>query len=91
MLRPILLSLLLAVLAVAQETAAQTASATQPAPTAQQSQDPPNTGYNGGVDNPQDPSDAGAEGATKGDFGLSKGGLIAIIVVAVIVAVGGGK
>ncbi|KAF2009583.1 hypothetical protein BU24DRAFT_380079 [Aaosphaeria arxii CBS 175.79] len=47
-------------------------------------------GYNGGVDNPQDPSEAGAEGASKGAFNISKGGLIAIIVVAVLVAVAGG-
>ncbi|KAF2279729.1 uncharacterized protein EI97DRAFT_359462, partial [Westerdykella ornata] len=49
----------------------------------------PNTGYNGGEDNPQDPSDAGAAGASKGAFTLSKGGLVAIIVVAVVVAVAG--
>ncbi|KAF2735861.1 hypothetical protein EJ04DRAFT_401405, partial [Polyplosphaeria fusca] len=56
----------------------------------QTSQPPsPGPGYNGGEDNPQDPSDAGAEGSSKGAFALSKGGLIAIIVVAVIVAVGG--
>jgi hypothetical protein len=50
-----------------------------------------NTGYNGGDDNPQDPSDAGAAGASKGAFNLSKGGLAAIIVVAVLVGVLGGK
>lgn len=49
----------------------------------------PPAGYNGGTDNPQDPSDAGAAGGTKGAFGLSNGGLIAIIVVAVIVVIGG--
>jgi hypothetical protein len=48
-----------------------------------------NQGYNGGEDNPQDPDDAGAAGADKGSFALSQGGLIAIIVVAVIVAVAG--
>ncbi|KAF2649892.1 hypothetical protein K491DRAFT_771312 [Lophiostoma macrostomum CBS 122681] len=48
-----------------------------------------NQGYNGGDDNPQDPDDAGAQGADKGSFSLSQGGLIAIIVVAVIVAVAG--
>jgi len=50
-----------------------------------------NTGYNGGDDNPQDPSDAGAEGTSKGAFNLSKGGLAAIIVVAVLVGVLGSK
>ena len=50
-----------------------------------------NTGYNGGDDNPQDPSDAGAAGASKGAFNLSKGGLAAIIVVAVLVGVIGSK
>lgn len=48
-----------------------------------------NTGYNGGEDNPQDPSDAGAAGASKGAFNLSKGGLAAIVVVAVLVGVVG--
>lgn len=45
--------------------------------------------YNGGDDNPPDPSDAGAAGAQKGAFNLSKGALAAIIVVAVIVVIGG--
>ncbi|KAF1912109.1 hypothetical protein BDU57DRAFT_523474 [Ampelomyces quisqualis] len=45
--------------------------------------------YNGGDDNPPDPSDAGAEGSQKGAFNLSKGALAAIIVVAVIVVIGG--
>jgi hypothetical protein len=49
----------------------------------------PNQGYNGGEDNPQDPDDAGSAGASKGAFGISKGGLAAIIVVAVLVAVAG--
>jgi hypothetical protein len=53
-----------------------------------QSQLPPAT-YNGGDDNPPDPSDAGAAGAQKGAFNLSKGALAAIIVVAVIVVIGG--
>lgn len=47
--------------------------------------------YNGGDDNPPDPNDAGAEGSSKGAFSLSKGGIAAIIVVAVIVAVGGSQ
>lgn len=47
----------------------------------------PSAGYNGGDDNPQDPSDAGAAGASKGAFNISKGGLAAIIVVASIVAI----
>lgn len=55
---------------------------------AQQSELPP-AGYNGGTDNPQDPSDAGAEGTQKGAFSLSKGAIAAIIVVAVIVVIGG--
>jgi hypothetical protein len=53
-----------------------------------QSQLPPAT-YNGGDDNPPDPSDAGAAGAQKGAFNLSDGALAAIIVVAVIVVIGG--
>ncbi|KAL5118610.1 hypothetical protein ACEQ8H_003461 [Pleosporales sp. CAS-2024a] len=52
------------------------------------SQLPPAT-YNGGDDNPQDPSDAGAAGSSKGAFTLSSGALAAIIVVAVLVALGG--
>lgn len=72
MFRSILITSLLAVLALAQDK-------------------PPNTGYNGGEDNPQNPDDAGAAGASKGAFTLSKGALAAIIVVAVVVALGGGK
>ncbi|KAF2472611.1 uncharacterized protein BDR25DRAFT_178505, partial [Lindgomyces ingoldianus] len=53
------------------------------------SQRTPNQGYNGGDDNPLDPNDAGAAGSAKGAFTLSKGGLAAIITVAVLVAVGG--
>lgn len=49
----------------------------------------PPAGYNGGNDNPSDPSDAGAQGATKGAFTLSSGALAAIIVVAVVVVIGG--
>ncbi|KAH7074085.1 hypothetical protein FB567DRAFT_189611 [Paraphoma chrysanthemicola] len=45
--------------------------------------------YNGGDDNPPDPSDAGAAGSQKGAFELSSGALAAIIVVAVIVVIGG--
>lgn len=51
--------------------------------------DLPSAGYNGGEDNPQDPNDAGAAGASKGAFNISKGGLAAIIVVASLVALGG--
>ncbi|KAF1976851.1 hypothetical protein BU23DRAFT_551286 [Bimuria novae-zelandiae CBS 107.79] len=49
----------------------------------------PSAGYNGGDDNPVDPSDAGAAGAQKGGFTLSKGGLAAIIVVIALVVVVG--
>lgn len=49
----------------------------------------PPAGYNGGSDNPQDSDDAGAAGSSKGAFELSSGALVAIIVVAVIVALGG--
>ncbi|KAH9876685.1 hypothetical protein J1614_003817 [Plenodomus biglobosus] len=51
--------------------------------------DLPPPGYNGGTDNPQDPSDAGAAGSAKGAFSLSGGAMAAIIVVAVVVVVGG--
>ncbi|KAI8931772.1 hypothetical protein NX059_011410 [Plenodomus lindquistii] len=51
--------------------------------------DLPPPGYNGGTDNPQDPSDAGAAGSEKGSFTLSGGAMAAIIVVAVVVVVGG--
>jgi hypothetical protein len=84
MFKSILLYSLLPLLVLAQETA----TATQSAP---ESQRTTNTLYNGGDDNPQDPSDAGAAGASNGAFTLSKGGLAAIIVVAVLVAVGGSK
>lgn len=59
---------------------------------AQQQNEPsqlPPAQYNGGDDNPPDPSDAGAAGSQKGAFNLSKGALAAIIVVAVIVVIGG--
>jgi hypothetical protein len=56
---------------------------------AQQPSELPPPGYNGGTDNPQNPTDAGAEGAQKGAFSLSNGALAAIIVVAVVVAIGG--
>lgn len=73
--RTLLFSLLLPLLALAADS---------------QSQDElPPAGYNGGTDNPQDPSDAGAEGAQKGAFSLSSGAIAAIIVVAVIVVIGG--
>ncbi|OAL52517.1 hypothetical protein IQ07DRAFT_490623, partial [Pyrenochaeta sp. DS3sAY3a] len=54
----------------------------------QQSELPP-AGYNGGTDNPQDPSDAGAEGTQKGAFSLSSGAIAAISVVAALVVIGG--
>ncbi|KAF2870283.1 hypothetical protein BDV95DRAFT_595810 [Massariosphaeria phaeospora] len=79
MFRAALLFLLLPLLAVAQ-------AATQAAAPPQETTD---TRYNGGDDNPPDPSDAGAEGASKGAFNLSKGALAAIIVVVVLVVVGG--
>ncbi|KAA8613731.1 hypothetical protein PtrSN002B_010677 [Pyrenophora tritici-repentis] len=69
----LLLSLLLPLLVLAQDTTG--------------SELPP-PGYNGGSDNPQDPSDAGAAGASKGAFSLSSGALAAIIVVAVVVVLG---
>jgi hypothetical protein len=84
MFKSILLYSLLPLLVFAQETATATQSAPEPQRTT-------NTLYNGGDDNPQDPSDAGAAGASNGAFTLSKGGLAAIIVVAVLVAVGGSK
>jgi hypothetical protein len=71
---PLLLSFLFPLLAVAQNAGG--------------SELPP-PGYNGGYDNPQDPSDAGAEGASKGAFSLSSGALTAIIVVCVVVVLGG--
>ncbi|KAF1938943.1 hypothetical protein EJ02DRAFT_409526 [Clathrospora elynae] len=73
--RPLLLSSLLPLLALAQDS--------------QQGSGLPPPGYNGGTDNPQDPSDAGAEGSQKGTFSLSGGAIAAIIVVAVIVVIGG--
>jgi len=69
----LLLSLLLPLLVLAQDSTG--------------SELPP-PGYNGGSDNPQDPSDAGAAGASKGAFSLSGGALAAIIVVAVVVVLG---
>ncbi|KAF2259484.1 hypothetical protein CC78DRAFT_548258 [Lojkania enalia] len=70
---------LLPLLAVAQDA---TQTGTERTPT-----EVPNPGYNGGEDNPVDPSDAGAAGTSKGAFTLSSGGLAAIITVAVVVAV----
>lgn len=75
---------LLTLLVLAQRIFAQDPTQTQNTDTAAQT---PNTGYNGGEDNPQDPSDAGAEGDHKGAFTLSKGGLAAIIVVISLVIV----
>ncbi|KAI4643050.1 hypothetical protein J4E93_007119 [Alternaria ventricosa] len=72
--RPLLLSFLLPLLALAQDSSSG-------------SELPP-PGYNGGSDNPQDPSDAGAAGTQKGAFSLSGGAIAAIIVVAVLVVLG---
>jgi hypothetical protein len=71
---PLLLSFLLPVLALAQD--------------ASSGSELPSAGYNGGTDNPQDPSDAGAAGSQKGAFSLSGGAIAAIIVVAVVVVLG---
>lgn len=73
--RALLLSLLLPLLVLAQDSGSG-------------SELPP-PGYNGGNDNPQNADDAGAEGASRGAFSLSSGGLVAIIVVAVVVVIGG--
>lgn len=75
--RALLFSLLLPLLALAQDSGSG-------------SELPP-AGYNGGSDNPQDSDDAGAAGSSKGAFELSSGGLVAIIVVAVIVVIGGSR
>jgi hypothetical protein len=72
--RPLLFSLVLPLLALAQDSSSG-------------SELPP-PGYNGGNDNPQDPSDAGAAGSQKGAFELSGGAIAAIIVVAVVVVLG---
>ncbi|RMZ68727.1 hypothetical protein GMOD_00002545 [Pyrenophora seminiperda CCB06] len=68
----LLLSLLFPLLVLAQDTGGEL----------------PPPGYNGGSDNPQDPSDAGAAGSSKSAFSLSGGALAAIIVVAVVVVLG---
>jgi hypothetical protein len=72
--RSLLLSSILPLLALAQDSSSG-------------SELPP-PGYNGGSDNPQDPSDAGAAGTQKGAFSLSGGAIAAIIVVAVLVVLG---
>ncbi|KAL1610650.1 hypothetical protein SLS60_002320 [Paraconiothyrium brasiliense] len=77
---------MLSLLVLAQKVAAQDATPTQNTDTAAHT---PNAGYNGGDDNPLDPSDAGAAGEQKGGFSLSKGGLAAIIVVISLVVVVG--
>ena len=74
---PLLLSFLFPLLALAQGSLSE-------------SELPP-PGYNGGSDNPEDPSDAGAAGSQKGAFSLSGGAIAAIIVVAVIVVLGVGR
>jgi hypothetical protein len=79
---------LLSLLVLVQKAIAQDPTPTQNTDTAAQT---PNTGYNGGEDNPIDPSDAGAAGAQKGGFSLSKGGLVAIIVVISLVVILGGR
>ena len=48
-------------------------------------------GTNGGNDNPQSPSDAGAEGTQTGAFTLSKGAIAAIAVVCSLVIILGSK
>jgi nitrogen fixation-related uncharacterized protein len=73
--RTLFLSLLLPLLALAQDSSSGSGL--------------PPAGYNGGSDNPQSSDDAGAAGSSKGAFELSSGGLVAIIVVAVIVVIGG--
>ncbi|KAL5393952.1 hypothetical protein PMIN06_007609 [Paraphaeosphaeria minitans] len=75
---------LLSVLVLAQKAVAQNPTPTQNTDTAAHT---PNTGYNGGDDNPEDPSDAGAAGTQQGGFSLSKGGLAAIIVVISLVVI----
>lgn len=77
---------LLAGLLLAQNVVAQDPTPTKNTDTAAHT---PNTGYNGGEDNPIDPTDAGAAGAQKGGFTLSKGGLAAIIVVIALVIIVG--
>lgn len=79
---------LLSFLVLAHQVVAQDPSPTQNTDTAAHT---PNTGYNGGNDNPLDPSDAGAAGAQNGGFSLSKGGLAAIIVVISLVVIVGSK
>ncbi|ORY05383.1 hypothetical protein BCR34DRAFT_45468 [Clohesyomyces aquaticus] len=81
-----LLSLLVAAQNTVQLTSTLTHTATVAASTAKSTQ---GAGFNGGEDNPQNPDDAGAAGSSKGAFSLSKGGLAAIITVAVLVAVAG--
>ncbi|EUC44071.1 hypothetical protein COCMIDRAFT_77598, partial [Bipolaris oryzae ATCC 44560] len=71
---PLLLSLFFPLLALAQDSSSGSSL--------------PPPGYNGGSDNPQDPSDAGAAGSQKGAFSLSGGAVAAIIVVAVLVVLG---
>jgi len=72
---------LLPFLALAQGTATQAAGPQETGPKL----------FNGGEDNPVDPSTAGAEGSSKGAFSLSRGAIAAIITVAVLVAVGGSE
>lgn len=79
---------LLSALVLAQHVVAQDPTPTQNTDTGAQT---PNTGYNGGDDNPKDPTEAGAAGTQQGGFSLSKGGLAAIIVVISLVVVLGGK
>lgn len=78
----------LSLLALAQKVVAQDPTPTKNTDTAAHT---PNTGYNGGEDNPIDPADAGASGDQKDAFSLSKGGLIAIVVVISIVVIVGSK
>jgi len=83
---------LLPLFAAAQSTiqSTQTVQVTHTATsTSQASATAPPAGYNGGNDNPENPTDAGASGSSQGAFSLSKGALAAIIVVVVVVVLGG--
>ena len=87
---------LLPLFVIAQETSTGTVQVTHKATltaasSAAATTQPADQGYNGGSNNPVDPSTAGASGSSSGAFSLSKGALAAIITVVVIVAVGGSK
>lgn len=85
---------LLPLFVLAQETSTETVQVTHKATltaasSAAATTQPADQGYNGGSDNPMDPSTAGASGSSSGAFSLSKGALAAIITVVVVVVVGG--